>query len=406
MQRVKLPLRELWEKKHQPKQVEEEIWSNVNYPILVRYPVKNGQVIYDNLNIPYVITREKKILKVYPKPNMAAKVLDIIYEGLRSVEGDFVIADVDEGLMLLHYDPHKKTITVTNLLTEENKSSSFPAPSKSGRRFFFLDGNFYLYSSGANMTWMIDYNANIKKLYYKEVRDVITRKEEITERLNTINRNLYDDLNILKNIHRVSINKEGNLVLNNFVLRSGSMGSETYILLVQARTDEKEYILTAIRLKGGVFRFGDGSEVVVNRCGLVILKSSHPNYSDIYVPTMLGHPLGLATKELFSGHPLFKKDKVQELTLEDVGRARLKVIKTLKGELGLTLKEAKDAVNTIPMSFSLTQKQAASLSKRLGGLGARVSTKSLRGLQTEIDPKSFFNTYIKAFIQHIINHAT
>lgn len=403
LQRVKLPLGELWEKKHQPKQVEEELSGDANYPILVNYPVHSGDMIYDNYGTAYLITKEKKVLMSHTFSD-TRKGWNIIYEGLPSVQGDFVIARKENlDLMLLHYDSEQKTITIQNLSTNESSRVSFAAPSQSGRKFFFHQGYFYLYSSGAGMLWQIDFQAKMEKVNERGKNIFEINKERETA-LDTKYENLFTKVNILKNIYRVYVNQRGYLVFNKHELH---LDSREDIRIVQGKG--MEIVHSAERISEGLFRFKDGSEVEVNRSGFIILRSSHRNYSNIYVPTTIKRPIGLATKELCAGEFFYEKSNLSKIILEDAGSNSLAVAEILDKEISLDFKMVRNiSRNIVPQMIGVFDTAKVKyIIHKLEARGAKaLSTNINPRIQTRIDNKTFFNTHIKNFIQHIIDNAT
>jgi len=404
LQGIKLPLGELWSKKHQSKQAEEELSGDANYPILINYPIRKGQIIYDNYDVPYMITKEKKLLMSYSKFAEERRGFDIVYERLSMAHGTFQIGRTRNGdLMLLGYNPTAKLIMIWNLSTRENIGFPFAAPSEGGRRFFFYKDNFYLRSLGTKMTWRFDFQSNIELVKDGSVEYAFLERHNKEAQLNTANRALFADANVLKNIHRVYIDLEGNLVFNKHKL---SVNQQGQIRISKSKGQGR--ICSATLVSDNIFKFDDGSEVEVNRSGLIILKSSHVNYSNIYIPSVLDLSIAVATRELFAGNSFYKKERMQKVILESAGSMRRKVVKTLKMELGITLKKGQETVNDLPQFLGIFKEdKAKQLLLALDSVGAKTSIKYVGSIQTEIEPQSFFSSYINNFVQHILsNNAT
>jgi hypothetical protein len=116
---------------------------------------------------------------------------------------------------------------------------------------------------------------------------------------------------MLKNINTISITEQGHLLINgrhqlqlahNNVIKISTRTSTT---VISAQQDYKKRRLRQ-------FTFPDGSTVMANSLGLMILTSSNKKLPKIYLPTTLNKSLGMATEEHFCGNLYYCNDAIHQ----------------------------------------------------------------------------------------------
>jgi hypothetical protein len=145
--------------------------------------------------------------------------------------------------------------------------------------------------------WTIKPNPGLTITWYDQKPDCLGELYEHRETKQKELAKWYQSrLNVLKNVNTVFINNLGNLVLNRHELR---LLPDGIVRLEPARNSQKQH--EAMAFSKQEFRFADGSSVIVNRAGMLVLVSSDPTLPVVYVPLVLDSPIALATDTDFAG---------------------------------------------------------------------------------------------------------
>jgi len=208
--------------------------------------------------------------------------------------------------------------------------------------------------------------------------------------------------NIFKNIQRIYIGVDGSLIFNIHALQINNHGHIKLVATnklpgkIEARKNQDE------------FEFPDSSTVLVNRAGMLILKSSNPDIPIIYIPTTLNSSLGLATDKEFAGNEYYYKDEQFQITYTKPGRNKSATINVLRAVAGFTLADCAALTEKAPVVIGNFSKQNTTLIETaLKNDGAEIEITSLNpgtpSLQ-KIDTRIFFKKYIGEFIKTIEQH--
>jgi MoxR-vWA-beta-propeller ternary system domain bpX0/MoxR-vWA-beta-propeller ternary system domain bpX1 len=247
---------------------------------LTTHTPKGWQLIYDKL--PFTAD-ECEIGYIPPPPN---------YNGDR---GDYV-------LLLFHKASRELWLLNLTTLAEQRaympdwKTSPYP-------HFFFVNAppplhkNLFQYMT-ATQYWTVDptQELTIVREDEKPANWLIDFYEHRETRQKKLAGWYMPRLTILKNVNTVFINNLGNLVLNRHELR---LLPDGIVRLEPARNSQKQH--EAMAFSKQEFRFADGSSVIVNRAGMLVLVSSDPTLPVVYVPLVLDSPIALATDTDFAG---------------------------------------------------------------------------------------------------------
>jgi len=155
----------------------------------------------------------------------------------------------------------------------------------------------------------------------------------------------------------------------------------------------------------GIFRFPDGSTIEQNRNGMLTLISSNKAIPKIYIPCVLNTSLGIATEDMFAGNPYYQMKYKVELLLNNITDNKLILVKLIKAKLGISLKQAKEMVDTSIIS-STDGKKMVFLETELKQRKVSYAIRKRGQLQRVIKPGDFYKMYIQEFINHIVNHET
>jgi len=211
---------------------------------------------------------------------------------------------------------------------------------------------------------------------------------------------------MLKNVHDIFINANGNLVLNTRELLINVGG---HIKLEQKTEVTK--VAHAVKTGDSEFAFADGSTITINRGGMAILRAARGDMEPIYIPLLLDMSLGVATNDTFAGNDYYYKEPMFEVILEEAGPQKLEIIRQVKEMMRLGLNEIKELVYCTPKKITAFTPRAVAEQYKvsLEQSGATVSIRPAAGRypsQEKISVQEFFRRYITPFTQQILNHAT
>lgn len=313
IQTIKLPLETLFKKNNEIEELKEEKIVLENYPILFPFAFKVKKLLpVRNSERAFVVSAERALFRFYEKAeNYNEKGLEIVLEKLPFSLKDFEIAKDDNGdYILLCFNAQNKEITFFNTTTKEEQNIKFKNwKSSSYNNFFFYKNNFYYMSY--HHYWKIQHSPEIDIIKYKILDSNFAfidfyyqNQEELFKK-----RALYGSSrgNLLKNIDRIFINKENNLVFNKHELSLTTDGR--IIIFLTNNNSRRDDIIFANNIASNTeFLFPNGNSISINRSGMLILKSVIDN-NTIYIPSVLDNHLGVATKTEFAGNEYYYKSK-------------------------------------------------------------------------------------------------
>ena len=409
-QHLELPLAELWKDKPQINvelQVGRDEKKITDYPILFKNLEGYCQKFigdYDNL---YYITNKGSLFQSY---HSGKRALEFTYKGLihimdniRSVNCEFA----KMGDYLLRFDKDSHKITVTNLTDDSKVVVDFPHYSYdhngSFQTFFNHDGHF-MYQSGPEY-WKISPDGEITKTvedhFLMDYKSVFRSRLNMSENQEIHYVGSWYGGNMLRNLKRVYINTDGEIVFNNHTLHCSSEGGYLYL----HPAVNKDIMIRASRYDDNYYRFPNGSSVDLNKNGMFTLSSSGEEKSSIYIPSITDVPIAAATHELFAGQDYFQMTHKVEFRIKTVPRSHKKRV------LEILEKYFNNPSFTPNAEFIFIDKLDESLANMLKH---RLNLESIEtevfpmemGKQKTIEVLKFMEDVIEPFINDIINHGT
>lgn len=411
IQHLLLPLEQLWTKQAPKKHLPgtpawhtEHSEKVMHLPILVKSPLNTKVLLSTPDGELFQITADRFLLRFF---NLKAskfyeKGWDIIYRNLPVISGQFEIGKVNNDYILLMFNPQEKELHLLNLSSGDLKTMGFTKWYSDSPIFIFKDGCFLYRSGSATNSWRIYPNGPEQ---VPELNDRLF--EERKKELQDLRSKAYSAGAVLKNIHTVYINEEGRLVLNTHELK---LDHNHYLRLDNHANKVKK--IAALHKERDLFVFPDGSEAILIRCGLVLLRSSDLSIPTIYIPTLIDSTLGVATDSVFSGNSYYLREPLYEVQLKKSGSNKLALIKSIKAINHQSLVAAKDLVDRgsglICSNVPLIRAQEIQKAMELQGTETELIQMQVHYYQEQqiIQPSAFFNQYITRFTDHILAHGT
>lgn len=407
IQHLLLPLQSLWQKPTTRKAPEAEpqeakARTDHHFPILVKSPSNTKKMIPAPDGELFQVTGYRLLLRFYDRSSKYdARGWEIVHSKLPVIAGEFEIGILDDrSYILLIFNPQNKELTLMNLYANTSITLPFIQWRAKCPSFIFRDGAFLYFSYASN--WRIYPDGRLEKIEVLNMNLFHDRKKQLQD-LAGMN---YSHGNVLKNIDAVFINERGRLVLNIHELELSRYG---YIGL-NSHGDLKIKKSSTRTLRDS-FVFKDGSQAEVNQSGLVILKSGDRTIPTLYIPTIPGIALGVATDAAFAGATYFFREPLYEVHLQKAGNNKLSLIKNIKAINNQGLAALKDLVDSGSglICRHVTQQRALEIKQELEQDGTEVRLLSMQNNGTPqqvLSTKEFYDLYIQRFIDHILSHGT
>jgi len=396
VQHIKLPLTQLWQKKKKLREhqtLEQPIVKSV-IPLLLNAgrakclgSAPDGAI--------FQIDETLSILKLYGPER--TKGWELLHEHLPFSTKHFEIGISDAGeYVALLFNPQDRQILLINLSTGEIKQTELRKwKTTAWPSFVFDSGKFYHLNAYGGWSISLDGKVNGPANFLQHNK-FIERGNQLQE----VEKDYKAWHSVFKNIQRVFINLNNEIVLNSHALRLGH-----HLMIVPSSGGNALH--EAKKIGANEFQFAEGSTIKINRSGFIVLTSSNQSMSPIYIPTTLDGALGVATDRIFAGNYYYFKEPLVKLNLANAGSNKLHVTKIVVTELKIALSNAKELVDNapsiLPGQFMLSK--AEGLKTEFARHGARVEIINMQtSKQKEIEIGDFYRNYILPFITTVKNH--
>jgi hypothetical protein len=338
IQKIVLPLQELWANPPQRRQKREnnssKSWKStdvpINYPILFPAPVnKMATFLYEGEF--YILSNKKQLLRTYLSDNYYNKSYydyykihhgcEVLIEDISvKPKGQFALArNKQQEFILCQYQPDKKLISKLNLNTKEYSELNLTAYKiKDWFELAYFNKDFYLFEQRIDDVYRINLEGNISiELIKNDLYEVEKNDRKVKAELEKLKNS---GIKILNNFSNIGINTEKNLVISNNELNKLYDDSLT---LYRNRHQIKVFA----NQNKNRFTFSDGSEVITDSRGMLTFKSSNKNIPEFYIPSTEYGFLALATHTEFGGSEyylprstLLKMKKMEDMYAECLKR--------------------------------------------------------------------------------------
>ena len=326
VQKMILPLEILWkreETKVRTKRIDPSITDVVqNYPLLYALPHNPIATFY--LDDHYYFLTSNKSLMVsqwdlslqpshyssnsYIHPE-CYKGTTVLFENI-SIKGGGVYGlgkNAEGDLVLCYYFINQSELCYLNLNTKAFAKTTFKSDFANHHFTVFNDKHrFFLIDKNSTDVWEITCENDLLKAEVSFASDAVEQSTTYFE--NHINKFGFQGTSVIKSFNSIIINSENELQFNIHKLSKGY--NDTFMLHIERNATPK---VTAKRNRDK-FVFPDGSEVLLDKRGMLTLVSSNPDLPKIYFPPVLQNTLAMATDDAFAGNIYFH-DKTRILEI-------------------------------------------------------------------------------------------
>ncbi|QIY91016.1 hypothetical protein [Chryseobacterium gallinarum] len=328
IQKIKLPLQELWA--NPPKQkLKPEIYNGKktdlpqNYPILFPVPVnKIDQFLYEGEF--FILSSKKQLLKTYLSDNYYDRHsydyyktyhgCEVLFEEISiKPKGRFALAkNRQQHFIVCQYQPDKKLISKLNINTKEYFEQNVTGLNiPASYDLIYFGKSFYLHDPENPILYKINIEGNIAV-------ETIADKDPEIEKNNAkaaaeVAKLHKSGLKIINNFNKIGINENHNLVI------SGNELSNIYENALNFYKNRAGMKIFAEQNKNK-FTFPDGSEIITDSRGMLTFRSSNKSIEEFYIPSTAYGFLCLSTSTEFGGseyylpeHTLLKVKTMDEM---------------------------------------------------------------------------------------------
>ncbi len=309
IQKIKLPLQELWANPPQQKQKNDHRNGKKtdlpqNYPILFPAPVNTiARFLYEGEF--YILSSKKQLLKTYLSDNYYDRHsydyyktfhgCEVLFENISvKPRGQFAMAkNKQQHFILCQYQYDKKLVSKLNLNTREYSEQNLTGLHiPESYHLIYFGKSFYLHEPSNDTVYRINIDGKISV-------EVISTKDREIEKNNIkaqaevakLNRS---GLKIISNFNGIGITNSGDLVVSGNKLYSASENTLDF------SKNRGEITIFAEQNKNK-FTFPDGSEIITDSRGMLTFRSSNKGIEEFFIPSTLNGYLALATYTEFGG---------------------------------------------------------------------------------------------------------
>ncbi|WP_347216630.1 hypothetical protein [Chryseobacterium sp.] len=328
IQKIKLPLHELWANPPQQKRAENN--SNgkktelpLNYPILFPTPVNQiAQFLYEGEF--FILSSKKQLLKTYLSDNYYDRHsydyyktyhgCEVMFEDISVKQtGQFALAkNKQQHFILCQYQPAKKLVSKLNLNTREYSEQNVTGLNiPDAYELIYFGKSFYLHQAATSLLYKINIEGNTSvEPFDNKYDDIDKNTAKVNTEVAKLNRS---GLKIIGNFNKIGINVHDNLVFSGYEINSVyentlNLYKNRFEIRIFADQDKNKYT------------FPDGSEIITDSRGILTFRSSNKGIEEFYMPTTTYGFLALATYTEFGGseyylpeHNLLKVRTMEEM---------------------------------------------------------------------------------------------
>ena len=381
VQELRISLDEVWSKPQAPKS-DDSLTYIINYPIL--FPGMKMKATWTGERFTYGVTKYKALMRLYAGQVDVTQGWELIAGEVQPKENLKAVITHEDLSVTVLYGTDTKAYTVVSYPDGERTTVALDRRMTNAKNFYVEDGRF-----AADLS---------RTTLYIDKWGQITESDTIPDRRSDkVFRNKAN--NFFRRLTRVYITldhklriRKHDLLLENDTIRIHHRGSEPGIKLMAT---EKE---------PGVFTFPDGSFVAHNPNGILYLRSADVTLPDVYLPTQLNTPLGLATADTFSGNTYYQQKPLIELIVNDTGNQIAEVAGLVNEHLDrMDFRRAEDMAKD-GLILCPDEATLAKLESMLAGYLYRVQRRGID--QRQLSPTDFYRQYIEPFIEHIEHYGT
>jgi len=314
IQQLRLPLQQLWEtrKKGGREESPEDIPpGRLRIPILFPPPTAPKKFFVSSEFDLFAVTKERNLLRHPWNERSAGMGWQLVMEQVPPSASHFAMGPEEDGKQLfLSFKVHNRELTICRLATGESKSIFFNEwkPSRFPD-FFFMEQEFHYMNDHECWSFSFQEDIQVQKHLTGSDSPYITWYETLDQRTETGKAGISFTWSVLKNIHHIFINQQGNLVFNKHELVLNNSG---HLQLLSASRESRGVAASAqFDRERNEFVFPGGSTIKVHRSGMFILQRSAGTDAGVvssgrsrpvFIPAALDASLAAATDLHFSGN--------------------------------------------------------------------------------------------------------
>jgi hypothetical protein len=312
VQQLRLPLEQLWESRKwgRKEDLHEELDpGKLRIPILFPPPTSPKKFFVSSEFDLLAVTKERNLLRHPWNERAGGMGWQLVMEQVPPSTSHFAMGPNEDGRQLfLSFKVHNRELTICQVATGESKSIFFNEwkPSRFPD-FFFMEQEFHYMNDEHCWSFSFQQEIRVQKNSIGSGNRFVSWYETLQQKTETGKSGISFTWSVLKNIHHVFINQEGNLVFNKHELVLNRSG---HLQLLSDTSESRGIAASAQRdIERNEFVFPGGSKIKVHRSGMLILLHAEGTEMisggrprPVYIPAALDTSLAAATDMHFSGN--------------------------------------------------------------------------------------------------------
>lgn len=299
VQQIHLDLEKIWRK--QPVKASETfkkstVIEEFDFPVLFAHPMY-AEIIYKEEKDYYCVANRRLFKQHWY--NKTSRGFSVVYKDLPPTAKCCIGIDENGDTLFLYFNPENKELAIVNLQNATRLTTILTQWKNNNSGFFFFNYVFYNLGNTDGIKVLVYENKiHTERITFERTSLVWDSHRQFTEWIEGLNKNQISKP-ILKNVSRLYINIADNIVFNQHELREYSGNINI------AKNDFLEKV-KAIRIKNTkTFEFPDKSSITIHSSGIAILRSSHYDIPDIYVPLVVNSTVAIATEDYIAGNDYY-----------------------------------------------------------------------------------------------------
>ena len=417
IQKMEMPLEAIWKKANQKaRKPDITIAPQESVPCPILYPGTNDlkKAFQTQDGEKYAITKDETLFRIESGLADSHRVKGWGYIPVSlPVNSTHYEMGLTKGgdCMLLCFDRTTKKLSFININTGECRTKIFDDWKNSSFNEFFLSGYDFCYMN-YSLCWTLDYNNDLSPMsslpFNSEWIAVYQKRQQETTALQqALSAN---HRSRLKKIHRVGINREGNLVFNEVHALMITPSGAIKLITVNKERGESTHS-AAFNESHNCFVFDDGSTVSLDIAGMLTLRSrALPLAMHDIISTG-----NASDRALHQATDAVKEDIEMIRTALTFMRAEPTVIASFQSKLEAVNYQKKFAKYkiTVDVKPSIPAKAIFIPTRLSSGLGMATDyyfagDRYFQPIETTLlsmAPQEFYTRHIKSFITHITDYA-
>lgn len=310
---IQLPLTELWANSSNRNQSKGKVYEEkgINYPILYGYSIRNIAVFSDE-NYTYFLQKRGDLFRSYGN-NKGYTMIGTNIDFIKGISQKKLAVFYKGNFMILYWSGRHHMIFKTSSTTTVFEEDLSRFNKVLYKNLFVHEEEIYLVTRESYNKLPVFTRFDIDTQYYEEIEEPSESLQLSFERHSSQYVDYFEG-SVLSKIDNIIIRKNLDIIFNQkhrLVITQNTIyfelidKKETYLDNEPKTYTEKQSNSSLVA------SFADGSEIIIDKNGVIIFKSKNASIPTFYLSSYIGIELTLATETAFAGNTYFYPDTLE-----------------------------------------------------------------------------------------------